>query len=196
MPLVIAAYLLGSIPFAVLLSKYWGAQDLRLVGSGNVGATNVLRAYGVTPGVMVAVLDMAKGAASVVLADRFNATGGITAAAGVAAVVGHVCPVWLGFRGGKGVATACGVFSVLTPIAALIAFGVFMVSVWISRYVSVGSVLASATLPPAAYMSGSRSPDVLAAIAVAVLIVIRHRSNLIRVRAGTERGLGQREIRP
>jgi glycerol-3-phosphate acyltransferase PlsY len=155
----------------------------------------VLRAHGVTPGVLVALLDLAKGAASVVLADRFDPSAGVPAAAGVAAVVGHVYPVWLGFRGGKGVATACGVFSVLTPVAALIAFGVFMISVSIVRYVSVGSVLASATLPPAAYLTGSSSPEVLAATAIAVLIVIRHRANLARVRAGTERTLGHRERR-
>jgi len=193
---VIAAYFIGSIPFALLLAKRWGSLDLRLVGSGNIGATNVLRAYGITPGVIVAVLDMAKGALSVILADRLNAAGGAPAAAGVAAVIGHVCPPWLGFRGGKGVATACGVFSVLTPLAALIAFTIFIVSVWVSRYVSVGSVLASAALPPIAFATGSPAPDVIAAIVVAVLIVVRHRTNLARVRSGTERSLGWRETRP
>jgi len=193
---VIAAYFIGSIPFALLLAKRWGSLDLRLVGSGNIGATNVLRAYGITPGVIVAVLDMAKGALSVILADRLNAAGGAPAAAGVAAVIGHVCPPWLGFRGGKGVATACGVFSVLTPLAALIAFTIFIVSVWVSRYVSVGSVLASATLPPIAFATGSPAPNVIAAIVVAVLIVVRHRTNLARVRSGTERSLGWRETRP
>jgi len=193
---VIAAYFIGSIPFALLLAKRWGSLDLRLVGSGNIGATNVLRAYGITPGVIVAVLDMAKGALSVILADRLNAAGGAPAAAGVAAVIGHVCPPWLGFRGGKGVATACGVFSVLTPLAALIAFTIFIASVWVSRYVSVGSVLASATLPPIAFATGSPAPNVIAAIVVAVLIVVRHRTNLARVRSGTERSLGWRETRP
>ena len=196
MPLVvITAYLIGSVPFAVLLAKRWGAQDLRLVGSGNVGATNVLRAYGVTPGVIVALLDMAKGAVSVILADRLNAAGAAPAAAGVAAVIGHVFPVWLGFRGGKGVATAFGVFSILTPLAALVAFGVFMVSVWITRYVSIGSVLASATLPPVAYATGTPAPEVTAALAIAVLVIVRHRANLARVRDGTERSLGLRETR-
>ncbi len=196
MPLVvITAYLIGSVPFAVLLAKRWGAQDLRLVGSGNVGATNVLRAYGVTPGVIVALLDMAKGAVSVILADRLNAAGAAPAAAGVAAVIGHVFPVWLGFRGGKGVATAFGVFSILTPLAALVAFGVFMVSVWITRYVSIGSVLASATLPPVAYGTGTPAPELTAALAIAVLVIVRHRANLARVRDGTERSLGLRETR-
>lgn len=196
MPLVvITAYLIGSVPFAVLLAKHWGPEDLRLVGSGNVGATNVLRAYGVAPGVIVALLDMTKGAVSVVLAKHLDGAAAAPAAAGVAAVIGHVCPVWLGFRGGKGVATACGVFSILTPFAALAAFGVFIVSVWLTRYVSVGSVLASATLPPMAYVTDGGAADVTAASAIALLIIIRHRSNLARVRAGTERRLRLRETR-
>lgn len=196
MPLVvITAYFIGSIPFAVLLAKRWGAQDLRLVGSGNVGATNVLRAYGIAPGVIVALLDMTKGAVSVVLARHLDEAAAAPAAAGVAAVIGHVCPVWLGFRGGKGVATACGVFSILAPLAAVVAFGIFVFSVWLTRYVSVGSVAASATLPPMAYVTGDRGPVLTAAFAIAVLIIIRHRSNLARVRTGTERRLKLRETR-
>src|SRR3954468_15398191 len=113
---VAAAYLIGSIPFALILSRRWGA-DLRRVGSGNLGAANVMRASGVTAGVLVALLDMAKGAASVWLAARLSPGPALPAAAGVAAIVGHIYPVWLRFRGGKGVATACGVFSVLTPLA-------------------------------------------------------------------------------
>jgi len=190
--IVVAAYLIGSVPFAVILARRWGTADLRRVGSGNVGATNVLREIGVTPGVSVALLDMAKGALSVWLAERFTAGPAGPAAAGVAAVVGHVFPVWLGFRGGKGVATAGGVFTILTPLAALVAFGVFLFSVWVSRYVSVGSILASITLPPTAYFTGSPEPSVTAAFAVALLIVFRHRTNLARIGAGRERSLGAR----
>src|SRR3954463_9402629 len=108
-----AAYLVGSIPFALILARRWGS-DLRTVGSGNLGAANVMRASGVTAGVLVAVLDMMKGAASVWLATRFSDAAWVRAAAGLAAIVGHIYPVWLRFRGGKGVATACGVFAVLT----------------------------------------------------------------------------------
>ena len=104
--------------------------------------------------------------------------------------MGHIYPVWLGFRGGKGVATSCGVFAVLTPLAVLPALAVFFVSVWITKYISVGSVLASLALPPIAYATGSPSPAIAAAAAVAVLIVFRHRSNLKRVRAGTEPRVG------
>src|SRR5579872_4891584 len=117
---ILVAYALGSIPFALLLSRRWGARDLRRIGSGNLGAANVLRASGVTAGVLVAILDIAKGAASVFLASRLSpgpAPAITAAAAGLAAIVGHIYPVWLRFRGGKGVATACGVFAVLTPLA-------------------------------------------------------------------------------
>jgi acyl phosphate:glycerol-3-phosphate acyltransferase len=193
MPLIIAAaYLIGSIPFALILARRWGAADLRQIGSGNLGAANVLRASGLTAGVLVAVLDIAKGAVSVVLAERLGGAGASPAAAGVAAIVGHVYPVWLGFRGGKGVATACGVFTVLTPLAVPPALAVFLASVWVTKYISVGSVLASVVLPTAAYVTGSPGPVVGAAAAASALIVFRHRSNLARVREGTERRLGAR----
>jgi glycerol-3-phosphate acyltransferase PlsY len=191
---VLGAYFIGSIPFALMLARRWGAADLRRTGSGNLGATNVLRTYGVTPGVMVALLDAGKGALSVWLADRVTGAGAASAAA-VAAVVGHVYPVWFGFRGGKGVATACGAFSVLTPLAALIAFVIFLGGVWISRYVSFGSMLASAALPPAAYAAGHDSSAIAAACSAAFLIILRHRTNFVRLRAGTERRVGYRERR-
>src|ERR1700737_3707508 len=114
--IVLAAYLIGSIPFALLLARRWGA-DLRRVGSGNLGAANVLRASGATAGLLVAALDIGKGALSVTLARHLSDQAAAPAAAGLAAIVGHVYPMLLRFRGGKGVATACGVFSVLTPFA-------------------------------------------------------------------------------
>src|SRR5207249_4628668 len=191
---IVAAYCIGSVPFALLLTRCWGATDLRLVGSGNLGAANVMRSSGVTAGVLCAVLDIAKGAASVVIASRFSDNAAAPAAAGFAAIVGHVYPVWLRFRGGKGVATACGAFSVLAPIPTLAACLVFAVGMWSSRYVSIGSVLASTILPPLAYAPGSPHPVVLAALASATLIVFRHRSNLARVRLGTERRLAR--VRP
>jgi glycerol-3-phosphate acyltransferase PlsY len=193
MPLIIAAaYLIGSIPFALLLARRWGAEDLRRIGSGNLGAANVLRASGLTAGVLVAALDIAKGAVSVVLAQRLGGAGPGPAAAGVAAIVGHIYPVWLGFRGGKGVATACGVFTVLTPLAVPPAVAIFLASVWVTKYISVGSVLASVVLPTAAYVTGSSGPVLGAAVAGSALIVFRHRSNLARLREGTERRFGAR----
>ncbi|MGE5245100.1 MAG: glycerol-3-phosphate 1-O-acyltransferase PlsY [Betaproteobacteria bacterium] len=188
---VAIAYCIGSVPFALLLARRWGA-DLRRVGSGNLGAANVLRASGVTAGVLVAVLDVAKGAASVLFAARAAADSPTMAAAGVAAIVGHIYPVWLRFRGGKGVATACGVFSVLTPAALPWAAAIFFITVWVTKYISLGSVLAIAALPAIAYGTGSAEPAVFAAAGTAALIVFRHRSNLARLRTGTERRIGAR----
>jgi acyl phosphate:glycerol-3-phosphate acyltransferase len=189
---IAAGYLLGSIPFALLLARRWSATDLRQVGSGNLGAANVMRASGVSAGVLVALLDMLKGAASVLLAERLSPSAAAPAVAGFAAIVGHIYPVWLRFRGGKGVATACGVFSILTPLAVPPALAVFVAAVWVTKYISLGSVLASIALPPLAYAAGGALPAVAAASAAAVIIVFRHRSNVARLRAGTERRLGVR----
>jgi len=188
---VLAGYLIGSIPFALILARLWGS-DLRRVGSGNLGAANVMRASGVTAGALVAALDMAKGAASVWLATRVSDGAGLPAAAGLAAIIGHIYPVWLRFRGGKGVATACGVFSMLTPAAVPPALALFAAVVWLTKYVSLGSVLASIALPPMAYALGSPGPAVLAAAAASAIIVFRHRSNVLRLRLGTERRVGAR----
>lgn len=189
---LLAAYLIGSVPFALLLARRWGARDLHRIGSGNIGAANVLRALGVRAGVLVAILDIGKGAAGVAVAQQLHGGAATTAAAGVAAIAGHVYPVWLRFRGGKGVATACGVFSVLAPVAMLAAVGAFVAGVWATRYISLGSVLGSLTLPPVAFATGSSPSTVLAAAGAAALIVFRHRTNLARVRLGTERRLGVR----
>jgi glycerol-3-phosphate acyltransferase PlsY len=186
----VIAYLIGSIPFALLVARVVGA-DLRRVGSGNLGATNVMRATGVKTGVLVAVLDVAKGAASVAIVQQMTDGAAAPAIAGFAAVVGHIYPVWLKFRGGKGVATACGVFSVLTPGAVVPALLVFGATVAFTKYVSAGSVLASLSLAPIAYLLGSPASAVAAAAAAAVLIVFRHRSNIWRLRAGTETRIGE-----
>jgi glycerol-3-phosphate acyltransferase PlsY len=192
MAVIILAYFIGSIPFALILARRWGGFDLRRVGSGNLGAANVMRASGVTAGVLVAALDMAKGAASVWLAARVSSDAAVPAAAGLAAIVGHVYPVWIRFRGGKGVATACGVFTVLTPLAVPPALAIFAAVVWLTKYISLGSVVASIVLPPLAYALGSPVPSVLAAIAASIIIVFRHRSNVLRLRTGTERRFGVR----
>jgi glycerol-3-phosphate acyltransferase PlsY len=188
---ILAAYLLGSIPFALILARRWGS-DLRAVGSGNLGAANVMRASGVPAGVLVAILDMTKGAASVWLAARVSDGAPLPAAAGLAAIIGHIYPIWLRFRGGKGVATACGVFSILTPLAVPPALAIFAAAVWLTKYISLGSVLASMALPPIAYALGSPAPAVIAAAAASAFIVFRHRSNLVRLFTGTERRVGTR----
>ena len=188
---VLAAYLIGSIPFALILARRWGA-DLRQVGSGNLGAANVMRASGVGAGVLVAALDIAKGAASVWMAERVGGDAALPAAAGLAAIIGHVYPVWLRFRGGKGVATACGVFAVLTPLAVPPALAIFVASVWLTKYISLGSMVASVALGPIAYALGSPTPAVIAAAAASAIIVFRHRSNLLRLWTRTERRMGAR----
>jgi glycerol-3-phosphate acyltransferase PlsY len=189
--IVVLAYFIGSIPFALILARRWGT-DLRRVGSGNLGAANVMRASGVRAGVLVALLDMTKGAASVWLAARVADGAELPAAAGLAAIVGHIYPIWLRFRGGKGVATACGVFAILTPVALPPALALFAAVVWLTQYISLGSVLASLALPPLAYALGSPPPSITAAAAAAAIIVFRHRSNVLRLWTGTERRAGAR----
>jgi len=189
---LVLGYLLGSIPFALLTVRRWGALDLRAVGSGNLGAANVMRVSGIKAGVLVATLDMIKGAVSVIVAERLSADPTAPAAAGLAAVIGHVYPVWLRFRGGKGVATACGVFAMLTPLALPPALAVFVAAVWVTKYISLGSVLASVALPPLAYAAGAPPPAIVAALGASAIIVFRHRSNVARLRAGTERRIGVR----
>jgi acyl phosphate:glycerol-3-phosphate acyltransferase len=189
---VLCAYLIGSIPFALLLARRWGGHDLHRIGSGNIGAANVLRASGVRVGIVVAILDISKGAVGVMVAGRVANVDYAGAIAGAAAVVGHIYPVWLRFRGGKGVATACGVFSVLAPLAIPPALAAFFAAVWATRYISIGSVTASLVLPSVAYFAGYPSAVVASACGVASLIVFRHRSNLVRVRIGTERRVGAR----
>ena len=188
---IVFGYLVGSIPFALLLTRRRGIE-LRDVGSRNPGAANVLRSAGVRPAVAVMLLDAAKGTVAVTAARVITDDVAVVTSAGVAAIVGHIYPVWLRFRGGKGVATACGVFAMLAPLAIPPALGVFFLAAWLTKYISVGSVLASAALPPIAYAIGTPLPTVAAAAAAAALIVFRHRSNLARVWLGTERRIGVR----
>jgi acyl phosphate:glycerol-3-phosphate acyltransferase len=191
--LVGVAYLLGSISFAVLLVRSATGKDIRTEGSGNAGATNVLRAHGKALGLAVAGLDIAKGAAAVGLVRSATADPRYAAAAGFAAVLGHVFPVFYGFRGGKGVATAVGAFLVLAPVATLVCVGVFVAVVAVSRYVSIGSMVAIVLLPPiAGGLFHASAPVVAAAAATAVLVVLKHRENLRRLAAGTERRLGKK----
>ena len=189
--LPLAGYLLGSIPFAYLLARRHRGIDLRRAGSGNVGAANVLRTTTKKIGVSAMTLDMCKGIASIVMARLVAAGAAGETVAGIAAVIGHIYPVWLGFKGGKGVATACGVFAVLAPQATMLASVSFIAVVWWTRYVSLGSVIASALLPPLAYLTGSAQPIVIGAAVLASIVIWRHWSNLGRVAAGIERRIGQ-----
>jgi acyl phosphate:glycerol-3-phosphate acyltransferase len=187
---IVAAYLLGSIPFAQLLSQRYGV-DLREAGSGNVGATNVLRTVGVGMAIGAVLLDAAKGTVAVLIAQRIASSVSLPAAAAVAAVVGHVYPVWLRFQGGKGVATAAGAFGVLTPAGLGAAMLVFAAAVSLTRFVSVGSILGALTLTGVAWASGSGSIVGIGAAVATLVIVYGHRGNLARLIAGTEQRLGR-----
>jgi glycerol-3-phosphate acyltransferase PlsY len=198
-PLVVAlAYLLGSIPFGYLIVRASGRGDVRETGSGGTGATNVTRRAGRSAGVLTLALDALKGAAAVLIA-RLVLTEGFridwwVASAAVAVVAGHVFPVWLGFRGGKGVATGLGVFAVLAPLALLCALPVFVLVVWATRYVSLGSIIAAALMPLAVLALGARStargeellPVLTAASVGGALIIFMHRANIGRLLRGEE----------
>lgn len=188
---ILLGYLAGSVPFAYLLARRRGV-DVRVAGSGNVGAANVLRTTGAWRGVIVMALDMAKGIAAVGLAHVISGGTTLGALSGAAAVVGHIYPVWLRFHGGKGVAVAAGVFTVLSPGATASAAVLFVCIAWITRYISLASIAATVALPPTAWVLGSPSPVVVAAFATATLILFRHRANWHRLRAGTERRVGAR----
>jgi acyl phosphate:glycerol-3-phosphate acyltransferase len=188
---IVLGYLAGSVPFAFLLARRVGV-DVRTVGSGNVGAANVLRSTGAWRGVTVMALDVAKGAVAVLIASLTPGGPSVVALSGAAAVVGHVYPVWLRFQGGKGVAVAAGVFGVLSPLATGIAMGLFLVIVWTTRYVSLGSIAATIVLPAVAWLSGASQAVVTSASCTGALILFRHRANVRRLFAGTERKMGAR----
>ena len=191
---VTLGYFVGSIPFAYLLSRQRGI-DLRRAGSGNVGASNVLRTSGVRAAILAMVLDGAKGTIAVIVAQLLSA-GVVTAvAAGCASVVGHVYPIWLRFRGGKGVATAAGAFAMLAPEALGVAAGVFLLSVVVTRFISVGSIAGALTLTLVAAVTDVPGVVAIGATVSTFIIIYRHRGNLARLVAGTERRIGQRAVK-
>jgi glycerol-3-phosphate acyltransferase PlsY len=193
--ILIAAYLLGAIPFALLLTRWEKGIDVRRVGSGNPGAANVWRSVGPALGLAVLGLDCAKGAAAVMIARGAGLERELQAMAGLAAVVGHVWPVWLRFRGGKGVAAAAGAFAVIAPWAWGVAFLVFASCVIATRYVSLGSVLGAIALTIAAYAFREPAAIVAAAGAAATLIILRHHENIRRLWRGTELRVDAADVR-
>lgn len=189
---ILLAYFLGSIPFGVILATLFGGTDVRKSGSGNIGATNVARVVGPLAGTLTLVFDIAKGAGAVLLAEKLsNGSARWMMIAGIAALVGHCFPVWLKFKGGKGVATAAGVFLALSPLACLAAVILFLLVVIFWRYVSLGSVSAAAAMPLLVYFLWAphhRPPlaVTLGALAAALLIIYTHRGNLQRLLEGAE----------
>jgi acyl phosphate:glycerol-3-phosphate acyltransferase len=190
--LVLAGYLLGSLPFGLIFSKLFAGKDVREHGSGNIGTTNVSRVVGPLAGTLTLFLDAAKGAAAVWLAARVtDYASSPMIFAGIAALLGHCFPVWLNFKGGKGVATALGVFVALCPMAALASFLVFMLVVVFWRYVSLASLSAAAAMPLLVYFlwaPGHAPPIViiLGTLFAAVLIFYKHDANMQRLVDGTE----------
>lgn len=195
-----AAYLLGSIPVGYLLVRIFRRQDIRTVGSGNIGATNVLRSGGKGLGAATFVLDAMKGSAAVLLGAYVAAPllpawpqRDVEALAALFAVLGHMFPIWLRFRGGKGVATGFGVFLVAAPYAALAAITVFAIVFAFSRYVSLASILGAASFPVFAWftVSGPKPAFFLAVqVAVALLVIVKHHPNIRRLLTGTENRFG------
>jgi len=194
------AYLLGSIPFGYLLVLLFRKQDIRETGSGNIGATNVARSGAKFLGILTLLLDLLKGFVAVRIAHHLSpGTPGhpstLMMAAAVVAVLGHVYPVWLGFKGGKGVASALGVFLAFAPWAGLASFTLFVLLVWITRYVSLASILASAVIPIFAMLTvPDRSPAFLLAIFfLPVLVIAKHHANIRRLLQGTENRMGSKK---
>ena len=180
----VVAYLIGSVPFGLILTRLGGAGDVREIGSGNIGATNVLRTGRKGLALATLALDLLKGALPVWLAHRYLGPD-MAVVVGLGAVLGHCFPVWLKFRGGKGVATAAGVVIALTPVVAAIAIGVFVLVVLATRYVSLGSMLGAIAAVPSAYLLGHVQAAELYLL-LALLIVLKHAGNLRRLLQGSE----------
>lgn len=183
-----ASYLLGSIPFALLVGKFWAGIDIRRGGSGNTGATNLFRLAGWGPGLLGFLLDFGKGWVPALVASGL---GGPTAGLlmGLAAVAGHNWSVYLKGRGGKGAATSLGVLFAVAPLGALVAAVLFVAVVLATRYVSLGSMMAALSAPLTLWLLGAGRAEVIIAAVLTVMLVLRHRPNIARLLAGTENRL-------
>lgn len=189
---IAGAYLLGAIPFGVVVAKVLGGRDPRTVGSGNIGATNVSRALGKKAGVATLLLDAAKGFAPVFAAAALFKGGQVPALVGLAAFLGHLFPVYLRFKGGKGVATAAGVFLACAPWGLALSALAFGLIVWRTRWVSLGSMVSAALLPVFSVLLGYPPEYAWLGAAVAVLTIIKHCENIKRLIAGNENRFGER----
>ncbi|MCL6518337.1 MAG: glycerol-3-phosphate 1-O-acyltransferase PlsY [Armatimonadetes bacterium] len=184
--ILIASYLLGAVPFGLIIAKAWRGIDVRKVGSGNIGATNVYRTLGLAPGITVFIADVLKGFIPTLMAIRLFDQPWVAVAAGLSAIIGHSLSVFLKFKGGKGVATSLGVAIGLAPLIALMAFGIWMAIVLATRYVSVASIVAVLSVPPLMWAFGKPLEYKLFALLVAVFVIVKHRSNILRLIQGKE----------
>ncbi len=189
------SYLVGSFPTGYVLVKWLKRVDVRTVGSGNVGATNVTRVAGFWSGILVFLVDAVKGAAAVSVVAPWlvhPVSPDVRLGCGLAAVLGHAFPIWLNFRGGKGVATTIGVLVAAMPSVAGICLAAWLVCFVVWRYVSAGSLAAAVVLPPAQWLTGQSQGEVLLGIALALLIIARHQANIARLLKGQEHRAGRR----
>lgn len=185
--LLLGAYLFGAIPTGVVLTRLTGGEDLRKVGSGNIGATNVYRTAGRKLGVITLIGDCLKGVLPLLVASlAFQVSSSQLALVGLAAFLGHCYPVYLGFKGGKGVATALGVFLVLSPKSIICAFALFALVLWRWRYISLASISAAASIPFMVLLFERTLPMFLVTLIIASVVIWRHRSNIERLLAGSE----------
>ena len=182
---IAGAYLVGSVPFGYLIGRARGV-DVRTDGSKNIGATNVYRTVGKGWGLLAFLCDFLKGLLPTLAALRWGGDADLPVCVGLACVVGHTLTVFMRFRGGKGVATAFGMMIALLPYPTLAAFGVFVVTVWLSHYISLGSILAAATLGALAWVVPGTLLLRLVVTAIAVFVIVKHRSNIARLAKGCE----------
>ena len=182
---IVGAYLVGSVPFGYLIGRMRGV-DVRTVGSKNIGATNVYRTVGKGWGLLAFLCDFLKGLLPTLAALRWSGSADLPVLVGLACVVGHTLTVFMRFRGGKGVATAFGMMIALAPLPTLAAFGVFVVTVWLSHYISLGSMLAAVTLGSMVWFVPATPLLRGVATAIAVFVVVKHRSNIVRLVKGCE----------
>jgi glycerol-3-phosphate acyltransferase PlsY len=188
--LLAIGYLLGSLPNGYLAGRWLKGIDLRQCGSGSTGATNVLRNVGKAPALVVFLLDVGKGALAVLLAKSFGLNDWVQVLAGLAALAGHIWPVWLGWKGGKAVATGLGMFLGLAWPVGLACFGLFIAVISISRIVSLSSVVAAIGLPVLMVLAGANGASISVSVVASVMVLWRHRSNIERLIAGTEPRIG------
>jgi glycerol-3-phosphate acyltransferase PlsY len=209
--LIVASYLIGSIPFSFLVVKAFAGADIRQLGSRNVGATNVARTFGKMPGVIALLLDITKGVGAVMVARWVTAlpqwpfAAGVDASpwhsrafwialSGLIAILAHMFPVWLRFHGGKGVATAAGAFLAINPLAVLAGAIVFLIVLLSTRFVSLASILSAASIPIFfRFLTHEAFWTIVISIVMAILIIVKHHSNIARLTQGSERRMGERK---
>lgn len=190
--LMLLAYLMGSLPFGLWIAKIWANINIREYGSGNIGVSNVLRTVGIVPAIIVLILDAGKGLAPVLLARRFLDDDVAWLAVGVCAVLGHSLPVFARFKGGRGVATTCGVMLGLSWKVLLVLFGIWSGTLWLTRYISLASILAAVALPISLVVFSYPTVYVIFGIMLGAFVIWRHRPNIRRLAAGTEYRIGQK----